>query len=175
LITSPIFLLSILAIKLSSKGNVFYVQERVGLDGRFFHLIKFRTMEGDAEAKTGPVWTTKDDPRATPVGRILRRLSIDELPQLINVLRSEMSLVGPRPERPTFVDQFKSEIPKYLDRHRVKAGVTGWAQVNGLRQNAPIAERTKYDIYYIENWSLVLDLKIILQTVKAVIFGKDAY
>ena len=175
IITSPLFLLSMILIKATSRGSVFYIQERVGLDGRVFRLIKLRTMTVDAEAETGPVWAKKDDPRVTSVGRILRGLSIDELPQLINVLRGEMSLVGPRPERPTFVEQFRLEVPKYLDRHRVKAGVTGWAQVNGLRQNAPIAERTKYDIYYIENWSLVFDLKIILQTVKVILFGKDAY
>jgi len=175
LIASPLLLLTSLVTKLSSRGPAFYVQDRVGLDGRVFRLLKFRTMRTDAEAETGPVWARKNDPRATPLGRILRRLSIDELPQLLNVLKGEMSLVGPRPERPAFVEQFKSEIPKYLERHRVKAGVTGWAQVNGLRQNAPIAERTKYDIYYIENWSLVFDLKILLQTVKAVLLGKDAY
>ncbi len=174
-ITFPLILLTILLIKLDSKGKIFYIQERVGLDGKPFRLIKFRTMQVDAEAQTGPVWAARNDPRVTRVGKGLRRLSIDELPQLINVLKGEMSLVGPRPERPSFVEQFKSEIPKYLDRHRVKAGVTGWAQVNGLRQNAPIAERTKYDIYYIENWSLVFDLKIILHTVKAVLFGRGAY
>lgn len=175
LITSPLLLLTVFLIKLDSKGKVFYIQHRVGLDGKVFRLIKFRTMRSDAEVQTGPIWATKNDPRITRVGKILRRLSIDELPQLINVLKGEMSVVGPRPERPAFVEQFKSEIPKYLDRHRVKAGVTGWAQVNGLRQNAPIAERTKYDIYYIENWSLVFDLKIILHTVKTVLFGRDAY
>jgi exopolysaccharide biosynthesis polyprenyl glycosylphosphotransferase len=175
LVASPILLLTILIVKSTSKGPIFYIQDRVGLDGKVFRLVKFRTMKVDAEADTGPVWAKKDDPRATPAGRILRRLSIDELPQLINVLKGEMSLVGPRPERPAFVEQFKSDVPKYLDRHRVKAGVTGWAQVSGLRQNAPIAERTKYDIYYIENWSLVLDLKILIQTMKAVLFGRDAY
>lgn len=171
----PVFLLTMLLVRLSSKGPVFYIQDRVGLDGKVFRLIKFRTMRIGAEAATGPVWAKKNDPRATPVGRILRRISIDELPQLINVVRGEMSLVGPRPERPAFVEQFKSGVPRYLDRHRVKAGVTGWAQVSGLRQNASIAERTKYDIYYIENWSLVLDLKILIQTMKAVLFGRDAY
>jgi len=175
LLASPLLLITGLLTKVSSRGPVFYIQDRVGLDGRVFRVIKFRTMRIDAEAETGPVWARKNDPRVTPLGRILRRLSIDELPQLFNVLKGEMSLVGPRPERPAFVEQFKAEIPKYLERHRVKAGVTGWAQVNGLRQNAPIAERTKYDIYYIENWSLVFDLKILLQTVKAVLFGKDAY
>ena len=175
IITSPISVLTMILIKLDSKGKVFYVQERTGLDGKAFRLVKFRTMRSDAEVETGPVWASKDDARITGVGRVLRRLSMDELPQLFNVLRGEMSLVGPRPERPPFVKKFKSEVPKYLERHRVKAGMTGWAQVSGLRQNAPISERTKYDIYYIENWSLVFDLKIILQTMKAVVFGKDAY
>jgi exopolysaccharide biosynthesis polyprenyl glycosylphosphotransferase len=175
LVSSPIFLLTMLLVKVSSKGPVFYIQDRVGLDGKVFPLTKFRTMRVDAEADSGPVWAKKNDPRTTPVGRILRRLSIDELPQFINVLKGEMSLVGPRPERPAFVERFQSEVPKYLDRHRVKAGVTGWAQVSGLRQNASIAERTKYDIYYVENWSLVLDLKILIQTMKAVLFGRDAY
>jgi exopolysaccharide biosynthesis polyprenyl glycosylphosphotransferase len=175
LIASPLLLATSILTKISSRGPVFYIQDRVGLDGRVFRVYKFRTMRANAEAETGPVWAQKNDPRATPLGRILRRLSIDELPQLFNVLKGDMSLVGPRPERPAFVEQFKSEIPKYLERHRVKAGVTGWAQVNGLRQNASIAERTKYDIYYIENWSLVFDLKILLQTIKAILFGKDAY
>jgi len=175
ILTSPFFLLSVVLIKIDSRGRVFYAQDRIGLDGKSFKLLKFRTMRENAEAETGPIWVRKNDPRVTRVGRILRRFSIDELPQLINVLRGEMSIVGPRPERQPFVDQFKSAVPKYLDRHRVKVGMTGWAQVNGLRQDAPVEERTKYDIYYVENWSLVFDLKIILQTVKAVLFGKDAY
>ena len=132
-------------------------------------------MRADAEGQTGPIWTKENDPRKTRIGKYLRRYSLDELPQLFNVLKGEMSIVGPRPERQHFVDQFKREIPKYLDRHRVKTGMTGWAQVNGLRGNAPIEERTRYDVYYVENWSLVFDLKIILKTVRAVFFGKDAY
>lgn len=174
-LASPLFALIALFIKLDSRGPIFYRQDRVGLDGRPFRLIKFRTMIADAEKETGPVWAQRDDPRATRVGKLLRRLSFDELPQLINVLKGDMSIVGPRPERQHFVDQFKREIPKYLDRHRVKTGMTGWAQVNGLRGNAPIEERTKYDVYYVENWSLVFDVKIILKTVRAVFFGKDAY
>lgn len=175
ILASPILLLICLLIKLDSKGPVLYLQERVGLDGKPFNVLKFRTMRAEAEKETGPVWARKDDPRVTRIGRFLRRFSLDELPQLMNVLKGEMSLVGPRPERPHFVEQFKKEIPKYLDRHRVKTGMTGWAQVNGLRGNAPIEERTKYDLYYIENWSLVFDLKIILKTIRAVLFGKDAY
>jgi exopolysaccharide biosynthesis polyprenyl glycosylphosphotransferase len=174
-VASPFIALIALFIWLDSRGAVFYRQERVGLDGKPFRLIKFRTMLTGAEKKTGPVWAQKDDPRKTRVGRFLRRFSIDELPQLVNVLVGEMSIVGPRPERPHFVEQFKKDIPKYLDRHRVKTGMTGWAQVNGLRGHAPIEERTKYDMYYVENWSLVFDLKIILKTVRAVLFGKDAY
>jgi exopolysaccharide biosynthesis polyprenyl glycosylphosphotransferase len=175
ILASPLLVLIGLLIKLDSQGPIFFLQERVGLDGKTFNVIKFRTMRTDAEKETGPVWAQKDDPRVTRIGRFLRRFSLDELPQLINVLKGEMSLVGPRPERPHFVEQFKKEIPKYLDRHRVKTGMTGWAQVNGLRGNAPIEERTKYDLYYIENWSLVFDLKIILKTLRAVLFGKDAY
>jgi exopolysaccharide biosynthesis polyprenyl glycosylphosphotransferase len=175
ILASPLLLLLCLAIKLDSPGPIFFLQERVGLDGQPFQVIKFRTMRVDAEKATGPVFAQKDDPRTTRIGRLLRRFSLDELPQVLNVLKGEMSLVGPRPERPYFVEQFKKEIPKYLDRHRVKTGMTGWAQVNGLRGNAPIEERTKYDIYYIENWSLVFDMKIILKTIRAVLFGKDAY
>lgn len=174
-ITLPFTLLIALIIKLTSKGPVFYIQERIGLDGVTFPVIKFRTMRTDAEAQTGPVRAKKGDPRVTTIGRILRRTSLDELPQLWNVFIGQMSIVGPRPERPYFVNQFKNKIPRYLERHRMKTGMTGWAQVNGLRGDAPIDERTKYDIYYVENWSLVFDMKIILKTIRAVIFGKDAY
>ena len=175
LLASPLIGILAALIKLDSKGPVFYSQERVGLDGRPFRLLKFRTMKLDAETGTGPVWAKKNDPRKTRIGGFLRRFSLDELPQLWNVMTGDMSIVGPRPERPHFVDQFKKEIPKYLDRHRVKTGMTGWAQVNGLRGNAPIEERTKFDVYYVENWSLVFDLKIILKTARAVLFGRDAY
>ncbi|MCI0707668.1 MAG: undecaprenyl-phosphate glucose phosphotransferase [Ignavibacteriae bacterium] len=175
ILISPVLLLLAIIIKLDSKGPMLFLQERVGLDGKPFNVMKFRSMRVDAEQQTGPVWAKKDDPRTTRIGAFLRRFSLDELPQLFNVLKGDMSIVGPRPERPHFVEQFKKEIPKYLDRHRVKTGMTGWAQVNGLRGNAPIEERTKYDIYYIENWSLVFDLKIILKTIRAVLFGEDAY
>ena len=175
IILSPVFLLLWILIKLDSKGPVFFFQERVGLDGTSFSVIKFRSMRTDAEKGTGPVFARKGDTRTTGLGGVLRRFSLDELPQLFNVIKGEMSLVGPRPERPHFVEKFKKDIPKYLDRHRVKTGMTGWAQVNGLRGNAPIDERTKYDIYYIENWSLVFDMKIILKTIRAVIFATDAY
>jgi exopolysaccharide biosynthesis polyprenyl glycosylphosphotransferase len=175
ILLSPLFLLAAIAICLDSKGKIFYKQKRVGLDGHEFEVIKFRSMREDAEKKSGPVWAQSNDPRVTRVGRVLRRSSIDELPQLLNVLKGEMSLVGPRPERPFFIEKFRNEIPSYLDRHRVKSGLTGWAQVNGLRGQAPIAERTKYDIYYIENWSLAFDIKIILKTFWVVMFGKDSY
>jgi exopolysaccharide biosynthesis polyprenyl glycosylphosphotransferase len=175
LLASPIILLIAILMKLDSKGPIFYLQERVGLDGEVFKVIKFRSMRTDAEQSSGPVWSQKNDPRTTGLGRFLRRFSLDELPQLINVIKGDMSVVGPRPERQHFVEKFKNQIPRYLERHRAKTGMTGWAQVNGLRGNASIAERTKYDIYYIEHWSLVFDLKIILKTIHAVLFGNDAY
>jgi lipopolysaccharide/colanic/teichoic acid biosynthesis glycosyltransferase len=145
------------------------------LDSKRFFIWKFRTMVKDAEQKTGPVWTRVGDSRVTPLGRFLRRISLDELPQLINVIRGDMSLVGPRPERPYFVQQFQHLVPKYSERHRVRSGLTGWAQVNGLRGQSPIEERTKYDIYYIENWSLWFDLKIIILTFIAILKGENAY
>jgi exopolysaccharide biosynthesis polyprenyl glycosylphosphotransferase len=160
---SPLLLLVALAIKLESKGSVFYTQERVGLDGKPFQIVKFRSMRADAE-KGGAGWTTQDDPRRTRIGALLRKLNIDEFPQLINVLLGDMSLVGPRPERPMYVEQFKQVVPRYMERHKEKAGMTGWAQVNGLRGDTSIVERTKYDLYYIENWSLLFDAKILLRT-----------
>jgi len=171
---SPLLMLVAAAIKLDSPGPVFYAQERMGLDARPFWCLKFRSMRADAE-KEGPGWTTADDPRVTRVGRLIRRFSIDELPQLINVLVGEMSLVGPRPERPVYVEQFRRSIPRYMDRHREKAGLTGWAQVNGLRGDTSIAERTKYDLWYIENWSLWLDFKIILRTFFSLFRDRHAY
>jgi len=175
IIFSPLFLLIAIIIKLTSRGTVFYQQKRVGLDGYEFNLYKFRTMTTEAEEKTGPVWTKKDDARVTGVGKVLRRLSLDELPQFFQVLKGHMSLVGPRPERPFFVEKFKDQVPKYHERHRVKTGMTGWAQVNGLRGDVPIEERTKYDIYYVENWSLWLDIKIILMTLWTVVQGENSY
>jgi Undecaprenyl-phosphate glucose phosphotransferase len=171
---SPLLMLISLLVKLDSPGPVFYAQERMGLDARPFWMLKFRSMLKDAESQTGPVWATKDDPRRTKIGAFMRRFSIDELPQLINVLLGEMSLVGPRPERPVFVEQFRQSIPRYMDRHREKAGITGWAQVNGLRGDTSIAERTKYDLWYIENWSLLLDFKIILRTLIRVFADRNA-
>jgi exopolysaccharide biosynthesis polyprenyl glycosylphosphotransferase len=165
-ILSPVFLLVAVLIKLTSRGPVFYRQERMGLDGRRFRMIKFRTMVCDAEEESGPVMSRAGDPRTTKVGRLLRKLSLDEFPQLINVLKGEMSLIGPRPERPEFVKGFAGQIPNYMLRHKVKCGITGWAQVHGLRQDTPIDKRIEYDFYYIQNWSLGLDLKIIWMTLR---------
>jgi Undecaprenyl-phosphate glucose phosphotransferase len=153
------------AIKRGSPGPVFYTQVRMGLDGKAFTVYKFRSMPVDAEDASGPVWARDDDPRATPLGRWLRRHDIDELPQFWNVLRGDMSIVGPRPERPFFVEQFKHRIPQYMLRHKVKAGITGWAQVNGWRGNTSLEKRIEFDLYYIENWSLRLDFKIMWLTV----------
>lgn len=171
-ILSPLFLVLAMLVKSTSKGPVFYRQERVGEDGRRFLLYKFRTMQAEAELKTGPVWAKENDPRRTSIGGFLRRNNLDELPQLWNVLMGDMSLVGPRPERLHFVHQFKADIPRYMARHSIKSGITGWAQVNGLRGNTSIEERTKYDLYYIEHWSILFDLKILLLTIFA---RKNAY
>jgi exopolysaccharide biosynthesis polyprenyl glycosylphosphotransferase len=171
---SPFMLLIALLIKLESPGPVFHVQERMGLDARPFYMFKFRSMRRDAEAG-GPGWTVKDDPRRTRLGAVLRRFSIDELPNLINVLLGDMSLVGPRPEQPAFVQQFQQMVPRYMNRHHEKAGITGWAQVNGLRGDTSIYERTKYDLWYIENWSLWLDIKILIRTFFRVFSDRSAY
>lgn len=172
ILTLPLTLFSALAIKLTDGGPIFYIQERVGQDGKCFNLFKFRTMRSDAESQSGPVWTKRGDERCTPIGRFLRRFNIDELPQLWNVIRGDMSLVGPRPERPYFVNRFRSEIPRYMVRHKIKSGITGWAQVNGFRGNTSLQERIKYDLYYAENWSLALDLEILFMTFFAF---KNAY
>jgi Undecaprenyl-phosphate glucose phosphotransferase len=164
-----------LLVKATSRGAVFYRQERMGLDGKSFTIVKFRSMYDDAERQTGPVWAVAGDPRVTPLGRFLRRSNLDELPQLWNVLRGDMSIVGPRPERPHFVEQFKHRVPQYMLRHKVKAGLTGWAQVNGWRGNTPLEKRIEYDLYYIENWSVRLDLKIMWLTLVKGFFHKHAY
>lgn len=161
---SPLMLLVAIAIKLESPGPVFFVQERMGLDGRPFRMLKFRSMRKDAEVN-GPGWTTDNDPRQTKMGSFLRRFEVDELPNFINVLLGEMSLVGPRPEQAHYVNEFRETVPRYMDRHREKGGMTGWAQVNGLRGDTSIAERTKYDLWYSANWSILLDIKIILRTI----------
>jgi len=165
ILSSPLFIILPVWIKFTSDGPVFYRQARCGEDGKTFILYKFRTMYKDAEKHSGPVWAKEEDPRCTGIGKWLRKLYLDELPQLINVLRGDMSLVGPRPERPNFVEQFKDDIPRYMSRHFVKSGMTGWAQVNGLRGNTPLKDRIKYDMYYIENWSIWFDIKIIFMTI----------
>ncbi len=173
-VLSPLMMLIALLIKLESPGPVFYIQERMGLDARPFPIIKFRSMRTDAE-KSGPGWTRENDPRRTKIGAFLRATNLDELPQFINVLLGYMSLVGPRPERPVYVEQFRRSIPRYMDRHRERAGMTGWAQVNGYRGDTSIIERTKYDLWYIENWSLWLDIKIILRTILQFFHSPNAY
>lgn len=169
---SPLMLLVAVAIKLESPGPAFFVQERMGLDGKPFMMLKFRSMRKDAE-KDGPGWTTDNDPRQTKLGTLLRRIEIDELPNLINVLIGEMSLVGPRPEQAHYVAQFRKIVPRYMDRHREKGGMTGWAQVNGLRGDTSITERTKYDLWYSENWSIWLDLKIVIRTIWQILERKN--
>jgi Undecaprenyl-phosphate glucose phosphotransferase len=164
-VAAPVMLAIAVALKLTSPGPVFYHQERMGVDGRRFRMLKFRTMQVNAEAESGPVWARPDDPRRTTLGVFLRRTSLDELPQLFNVLRGEMSLVGPRPERPSFVEEFRRRVPGYMLRHKVKAGITGWAQLNGWRGDTSIQKRIECDLYYIERWSLGFDLKILLQTI----------
>ena len=170
---SPMLLLTAILVKMESEGPAFHIQERMGLDGRPFPMIKFRSMKQDAEAN-GPGWTVADDPRRTHLGAVMRRTNWDEMPQLINVLLGHMSLVGPRPERPIYVQEFREQIPRYMERHREKAGMTGWAQVNGLRGDTSIAERTSFDLWYVENWSLWLDIKIIIRTVLMVILRRDS-
>jgi Undecaprenyl-phosphate glucose phosphotransferase len=174
-VVAPLLLVVAAAVKLTSPGPVLLRQERMGLDGRAFAMLKFRTMRVDAEAESGPVWAAPDDDRRTPIGAVLRRFSVDELPQLLNVLRGEMSLVGPRPERPVFVETFRHRIPGYMLRHKVKAGMTGWAQINGWRGNTSLEKRIEYDLYYIERWSLGFDLAILLKTLWRGFFSKHAY
>lgn len=174
LLLSPVLLLLAIAVKLSSRGPVFYAQERMGMDGHLFHMFKFRTMKTDAES-TGAKFATADDPRRTALGTFLRKSSLDELPQFWNVLVGDMSLVGPRPERPVFIEEFKKQIPRYHLRHMVKSGITGWAQVNGLRGNTSIKDRIDYDLYYIEHWSLLFDVKILVRTAFGGFLSKNAY
>jgi len=160
----PVLLLVCALVKISSAGPIIYKQKRCGLKGKPFYIYKFRTMPQGTEKSSGPVWGDEADCRSTKTGLYMRILHIDELPQLINVLRGEMSLVGPRPERPYFVNQFQKDIPNYESRHAVKPGITGWAQINGYRGNTSIIKRTEYDLYYIKNWSLLLDIKILFKT-----------
>ncbi len=172
---SPVMALVACLIRLTSTGPIFYRQERCGLNGKTFWMLKFRTMCVDAEAHTGPVWARKDDPRRTRWGAFLRRTSLDELPQLINVLKGDMSLVGPRPERPIFIKQFSKTIPNYMARHCVKSGITGWAQVHGWRGNTSLRKRIQYDLYYITHWNPWLDLHILWMTVWHGIIHRNAY
>ena len=170
----PMALIALL-VRYASPGPIIYRQERMGLDGRSFTVYKFRSMQHQAEEETGPVWSRDNDPRRTPLGAWLRRFYLDELPQLWNVLRGDMSLVGPRPERPYFVKQFKDRYPQYMLRHKVKAGITGWAQVNGWRGDTSIEKRIEFDLYYIENWSVSLDFKILWLTIVRGVFHLRAY
>ena len=175
LLLSPLFLIIALMVKLSSKGPVFFRQKRVTRDGRVFEMLKFRSMRTDMPEQNGPHWTEEDDPRVTKLGRILRKTSLDELPQFFNVLSGSMSLIGPRPERPELVEEFKKTIPGYDLRHKVKAGISGWAQVNGLRGNTSIEKRVAFDLYYIRNWSVFLDFKIVILTFFKGFINKNAY
>ncbi|NLT95357.1 MAG: undecaprenyl-phosphate glucose phosphotransferase [Clostridia bacterium] len=175
ILLSPIMLTTAILIKLTSPGPIIFKQERVGLNRRTFMMYKFRSMKVQTDEESDTRWTTENDPRRTKIGTFIRKTSIDELPQLFNVLKGDMSLIGPRPERPYFVEQFKEEIPKYMVKHQVRPGITGWAQVNGWRGDTSIEERIKCDIYYIENWSLALDIKILVLTVFKGFVNKNAY
>ena len=172
---APLMLIIAIVIRLTSSGPSLYGQERMGLDGRTFNALKFRSMHYDAESETGAVWASENDERRTKFGTFLRKYSLDELPQLFNVFKGEMSLVGPRPERPVFIEQFKSQIPHYMLRHKVKAGITGWAQINGWRGNTSLEKRIECDLYYIERWSIWFDLKILFLTFYRGFFGTNAY
>jgi len=174
-VCAPLMALLAAIIKLDSPGPVLYVQERVTRGGLRFRLLKFRSMPVDAEDSTGPVWAVPNDPRLTRVGRVMRHYSLDELPQFVNVLRGEMSVVGPRPERPYFIEQFQATVPNYLARQQTKAGITGWAQVHGLRGNTSIEERARYDLYYVTHWSLLLDLRIMVLTLTRMFHDDNAY
>ncbi len=175
IISSPIMLLAAILVKCSSPGPIIFKQERVGLHNKPFQMYKFRTMELQKPSQEQKAWTVKDDPRVTKVGKILRKTSLDELPQLFNILVGEMSLVGPRPERPLFVEKFKEEIPRYMVKHQVRPGLTGWAQINGYRGDTSIRKRVEYDIFYIENWTMGLDIKIMFLTIFKGFINKNAY
>jgi len=175
IVLSPVFLMIAIGIKLSSRGPVFYRQTRMGLNGYTFDMLKFRSMPVDTEATSGPVWAKSGERRATPFGSFLRRTSIDELPQFINVLKGDMSVVGPRPERPFFIADFKKRVPRYMLRHKMKAGITGWAQVHGLRGDTSIERRIEYDLYYVQNWSIGLDIKIMFMTLWSGFSSRNAY
>lgn len=175
IITSPIMLVCAILVKLTSPGPIIFKQERVGLHNKPFYMYKFRSMAVQSSKEEKKAWTVRDDPRVTGVGKILRKTSLDELPQLFNILKGDMSLVGPRPERPLFVEKFKEQIPRYMVKHQVRPGLTGWAQVNGLRGDTSIRKRIEYDLYYIENWTMGFDIKIILMTFFTGFINKNAY
>jgi Undecaprenyl-phosphate glucose phosphotransferase len=175
LLLLPVWIILPVLIKLTSPGPVFYLQERMGLDGKSFNMIKFRSMRVDAESETGAVWATKDDDRKTKLGAFMRKTSLDEFPQFFNVFQGAMSLVGPRPERPVFISEFKTQIPNYMLRHKMKAGITGWAQVNGWRGNTSLEKRIEHDIYYLTHWSILFDIKIMAMTVVSGIINPNAY
>ena len=172
---SPIMLVAIIGIKISSKGPIIYKQKRIGLHNKEFEMYKFRSMKVQTDGEDAKKWTTSDDPRVTPFGKFMRKTSIDELPQIINVLKGDMSLVGPRPERPFYVEKFKEEIPRYMVKHQIRPGMTGWAQVNGYRGDTSIEKRIECDLYYIENWSLFFDFKIMFRTIFEGFINKNAY
>ena len=175
IIFSPVMIASVIAIKVTSRGPAIFKQERVGLHNRPFQMYKFRTMEVQKPSQEEKAWTVRDDPRVTRIGKILRKTSMDELPQLFNILKGNMSIVGPRPERPLFVEKFKEEIPRYMIKHQVRPGLTGWAQVNGLRGDTSIRRRVEYDLFYIENWTLGFDIKIMFMTIFKGLVNKNAY
>ena len=175
IITSPLMILIALFIKLESRGPVFFVQERVGLDRKVFNMYKFRSMKIDAESLSGPVWAIEDDTRRTRLGALLRKVSLDELPQFFNVLTGDMSMVGPRPERSVFVEDFKKSVPHYMLRLKMKAGITGWAQVNGWRGNTSLEKRIEHDLFYIKHWSLLFDIKILMKTLWNGLINRHAY
>jgi exopolysaccharide biosynthesis polyprenyl glycosylphosphotransferase len=175
IIISPLLLAVSLGVKFSSPGPIIYKQERVGENGRVFEIYKFRSMTTENEYIDDQKWTQKDDPRITTFGKFIRKTSIDELPQFYNILKGDMSLIGPRPERPYFVRKFRESVPKYMMKHHVRPGMAGWAQINGYRGNTSIVKRIEYDIFYVENWSIWLDIKIFLKTIPMLLFDQNAY
>jgi len=175
LLTAPLFAVTALLIRLTSPGPIFFVQERVGLNGKTFLMYKFRTMRCSAKAESDTQWTTAEDSRRTVLGTFLRKTSIDDMPQVINVLKGDMSVVGPRPERPFFVQKFLNEVARYNNRHALKVGITGWAQVNGWRGDTSIEKRIEYDLYYLQNWSFTFDLQIIVMTILSGLINRNAY
>jgi exopolysaccharide biosynthesis polyprenyl glycosylphosphotransferase len=175
IVSSPVMIVAAIGIACTSRGPIIFKQERIGLHNKPFKMYKFRTMYVQKPSQEKQAWTTKDDPRVTKIGKLLRRTSIDELPQLFNILKGDMSVVGPRPERPQFVEKFKEEIPRYMVKHQVRPGLTGWAQINGYRGDTSIKRRIEYDIFYIENWTMSFDIKIMILTLFKGLINKNAY